>query len=124
MKSGFKSIVLAAGLLAGLSGAALAGSLKIESWRNDDADIWKNKIIPAFNAKYPDIQVEFAPTPPKDYNASLNARLEGGTAGRSHHLPTLRRFARPLQQGSSRRPQRPQGHGGIFRGGQERLDHR
>ena len=81
MKSGFKTILLAASVLAGLSGAALAGSLKIESWRNDDADIWKNKIIPAFNAKYPDIQVEFAPTPPKDYNASLNARLEGGTAG-------------------------------------------
>jgi raffinose/stachyose/melibiose transport system substrate-binding protein len=81
MKSGWKSILLAASVLAGLSGSALAGSLKIESWRNDDADIWKNKIIPAFNAKHPDIQVDFAPTPPKDYNASLNARLEGGTAG-------------------------------------------
>ncbi|MDP9138223.1 MAG: ABC transporter substrate-binding protein, partial [Pseudomonadota bacterium] len=81
MNKGLKSLLLAASVLAGLSGSVLAGSLKIESWRNDDADIWKNKIIPAFNAKYPDIQVEFAPTPPKDYNASLNARLEGGTAG-------------------------------------------
>ncbi len=69
-----------AALLAGLA-AAHAGSLKIESWRNDDADIWNSKIIPAFNKHYPDIKVEFAPSAPKEYNASLNARLAGGTAG-------------------------------------------
>ena len=61
--------------------AAQAGSLKIESWRNDDADIWNSKIIPAFNKKYPDIKVEFAPSAPAEYNAALNARLAGGTAG-------------------------------------------
>lgn len=55
--------------------------LKIESWRNDDADIWNEQIIPAFNEKHPDIKVEFTPTPPADYNASLNAKLAGGTAG-------------------------------------------
>lgn len=55
--------------------------LKIESWRNDDADIWNDQIIPAFNEKHPDIKVEFTPTPPADYNASLNAKLAGGTAG-------------------------------------------
>ena len=69
-----------AALLAGLV-AAQAGNLKIESWRNDDADIWNLKIIPAFNKKYPDIKVEFAPSAPKEYNAALNARLAGGTAG-------------------------------------------
>ena len=72
-------IALAA-LIAGLA-AAHAGSLKIESWRNDDADIWNSKIIPAFNKHYPDIKVEFAPSAPKEYNAALNARLAGGTAG-------------------------------------------
>jgi raffinose/stachyose/melibiose transport system substrate-binding protein len=72
-------IALAA-LIAGLA-AANAGSLKIESWRNDDADIWNSKIIPAFNKHYPDIKVEFAPSAPKEYNAALNARLAGGTAG-------------------------------------------
>jgi len=61
--------------------AAEAGSLKIESWRNDDADIWNSKIIPAFNKRYPDIKIEFAPSAPKEYNAALNARLDGGTAG-------------------------------------------
>ena len=64
-----------------LSGAASAGKITIESWRNDDATIWKEKIIPAFQAKHPDITVEFSPTAPREYNAALNARLEGGTAG-------------------------------------------
>ena len=77
----FKTLLLAAVATAAMAGAASAGKLTIESWRNDDAAIWKEKLIPAFNAKYPDIQVEFTPTAPKEYNASLNARLEGGTAG-------------------------------------------
>ena len=64
-----------------LTGAASAGKLTIESWRNDDATIWKDQIIPAFMAKHPDITVKFNPTAPKEYNATLNARLEGGTAG-------------------------------------------
>ncbi len=76
-----KTLLLAAVATAAMAGAASAGKLTIESWRNDDAAIWKEKLIPAFNAKYPDIQVEFTPTAPKEYNASLNARLEGGTAG-------------------------------------------
>src|ERR1700723_3128634 len=72
--------VAVAALLAGLV-AAQAGTLKIESWRNDDADIWNSKIIPAFNKHYPDIKIEFSPSAPKEYNAALNARLAGGTAG-------------------------------------------
>ncbi len=76
-----KTALFATALSLGLTAAASAGNLKIESWRNDDADIWKNKIIPAFAAKNPGITVEFVPSPPTEYNASLNARLEGGTAG-------------------------------------------
>jgi raffinose/stachyose/melibiose transport system substrate-binding protein len=74
------TLLTAVGLMA-LSVQAAAGKLSIESWRNDDASIWKDKIIPAFMAKHPDIAVEFNPTAPKEYNAALNARLEGGTAG-------------------------------------------
>jgi raffinose/stachyose/melibiose transport system substrate-binding protein len=81
MKSTLKALALAAVAMTALTSAASAGKLTIESWRNDDAAIWKDKIIPAFNAKHPDIQVEFTPTAPKEYNAALNARLEGGTAG-------------------------------------------
>jgi len=81
LKTGLKSLLLAAVAMSAFAGAASAGKLTIESWRNDDATIWKEKIIPAFQAKFPDIQVEFTPTAPKEYNAALNARLEGGTAG-------------------------------------------
>ena len=92
MKRTFKGAVgggvAAVALLAGLA-AAEAGSLKIESWRNDDADIWNSKIIPAFNKHHPDIKIEFAPSAPKEYNAALNARLDGGTAG---DLVTCRPF--------------------------------
>ena len=81
LKTGLKTMLLAAVALGAFAGAASAGKITIESWRNDDATIWKEKIIPAFQAKYPDITVEFTPSAPKEYNAALNARLEGGTAG-------------------------------------------
>ena len=96
MKSTFKRLafagVAAGAMLVGLT-AAQAGSLKIESWRNDDADIWNSKIIPAFNKQYPDIKVEFAPLAPTEYDAALNARLAGGAAG---DLIACRPFDRAL----------------------------
>ncbi len=71
-----------AGVLAAMPlGAVSAADLKIESWRNDDLEIWTKKLIPAFNKKHPDIKVVFAPSPPADYNGALNAKLAGGTAG-------------------------------------------
>src|SRR5258708_10086962 len=82
MKRTFKGAVgagvAAMALFAGLA-AAEAGSLKIESWRNDDADILDSKIIPALNKRYPDIKIGFAPSAPKEYNAPLNTRLYCGT---------------------------------------------
>ena len=56
-------------------------TLTIESWRNDDLSIWQDVIIPAFEAEHPGIKVVFAPSAPTEYNAALNAKLEGGTAG-------------------------------------------
>ena len=77
-----------------LSGMALADTtLTIESWRNDDADIWTNQIIPAFEKQHPDIKVTFNATAPTEYNAALNSRLEGGTAG---DLITCRPFDKSL----------------------------
>jgi len=69
-------------------------ALVIESWRNDDLTIWQDTIIPAFNAQYPDIEVVFAPSPPADYNALLNSKLEAGTAG---DLITCRPFDASLE---------------------------
>jgi raffinose/stachyose/melibiose transport system substrate-binding protein len=56
-------------------------TITIESWRTDDLAIWNDQIIPAFEADFPNINVEFNPTPPADYNAALATRLEGGIAG-------------------------------------------
>ena len=66
-----------------LSGIALADKtvISIESWRAEDQAIWDEKILPAFEAEHPDIDVQFKPTTATEYNAALNARLAGGTAG-------------------------------------------
>jgi raffinose/stachyose/melibiose transport system substrate-binding protein len=69
-------------------------TLTIESWRNDDLTIWQDKIIPAFEAKYPNIHIEFKPTPPADYNGVLDTKLQGGTAG---DLITCRPFDASLK---------------------------
>ncbi|WP_166347084.1 ABC transporter substrate-binding protein [Phytoactinopolyspora limicola] len=63
------------------NGDDVSGSLIIESWRNDDLGIWEDVILPAFHEQYPDIQVSFQPTAPDEYNAALEAKLQGGTAG-------------------------------------------
>ena len=115
-------IALAA-LIAGLA-AAHAGSLKIESWRNDDADIWNCKIIPAFNKHYPDIKVEFAPLGAEGIQRRAQRAPRRRSRGRSHRLPAVRRLARSLQQAPARRSQRPQGHGQFLRRRQIRLDDR
>lgn len=67
--------------------------LTIESWRSDDLAIWQDTILPAFHAQYPNIEVNFAPTTPTEYDGALNTRLEGGTAG---DLITCRPFDRAL----------------------------
>ncbi len=61
--------------------ASAQTTLTIESWRNDDLQIWQDKIIPAFEARNPGIKVVFAPTAPTEYNAALNSKLQAGSAG-------------------------------------------
>jgi len=79
---------------ASASASAAEVTLTIESWRNDDLKIWQEKIIPAFEAKNPGIKVVFAPTAPTEYNASLNAKLDAGSAG---DLITCRPFDASLE---------------------------
>jgi len=78
-----KTSLLAATVLSGLASVVHAedATLTIESWRNDDLAIWKEKIIPAFEAKHPGIKINFTPMAPTEYNAALNAKLASGTAG-------------------------------------------
>jgi raffinose/stachyose/melibiose transport system substrate-binding protein len=69
--------------------AGEAVELTIESWRNDDLAIWEDTLIPAFQAEHSNISVTFAPTAPTEYNAVLESKLQGGTAG---DLVTCRPF--------------------------------
>ncbi|WBU64129.1 ABC transporter substrate-binding protein [Paracoccus aerodenitrificans] len=80
MPRNITAILLTSSLLAG---PVLADdvTLTIESWRNDDMVIWQQQIIPAFEAAHPGIKVKFDPTAPTKYNAALNSKLDGGTAG-------------------------------------------
>ncbi|MGW9479875.1 ABC transporter substrate-binding protein [Saccharomonospora azurea] len=56
-------------------------TLVLESWRNDDLAIWEDVILPAFHEQHPNIRVTFQPTSPDEYDAALDAKLSGGTAG-------------------------------------------
>ena len=69
-------------------------TISIESWRSDDQAIWDEQIIPAFEAEFPHISVEFTPTPPLEYPPALRTRLEGGVAG---DLITCQPFDRPRE---------------------------
>lgn len=87
-------LFLASTILAAAGSAMAQTTLTIESWRNDDLPIWNEKIIPAFEAKHPDIKVVFAPSAPTEYNAALNAKLDAGSAG---DLITCRPFDASLE---------------------------
>ena len=94
IKTTLKTLLLAAVAGTAMAGAASAGKLTIESWRNDDATIWKEKLIPAFNAKYPDIQVEFTPTAPSSLLVIRPCRLHSSVSNfaidRPSHAPCAR----------------------------------
>ncbi len=92
-KSGLRAAILASTMLAGAAHAQDV-TLTIESWRNDDLQIWQQQIIPAFEAAHPGIRVIFAPSAPAEYNAVLNSKLDAGSAG---DLITCRPFDASLQ---------------------------
>ncbi|KFN17782.1 ABC transporter substrate-binding protein [Aeromonas bestiarum] len=64
-----------------LCGQLMAGELVIESWRIDDKALWEQKIIPAFEAAHPGIQVKFNGVQNVDYMPTLWASLKDGKAG-------------------------------------------
>jgi len=81
MKRTLLTAALTAGFLATAQVQAQKGTLTIESWRNDDLKTWNTILIPAFEKLHPDIKVTFAPSAPTDYNALLQTKLKGGSAG-------------------------------------------
>ena len=106
---------------AGLGALAQDKTITIESWRNDDLAIWQEKLIPAFEKAEPGHQggVRAVGADRIQRRAQRQARRRLG--GRPHHLPSVRRLARALQQGPSRRPERAAGHGELLRRRQVRL---
>ena len=81
-KASITTLLLASTILA-TAGLAQAEdvTLTIESWRNDDLQVWQDKIIPVFEKENPGITVKFEPAAPTEYNAALNAKLAAGSAG-------------------------------------------
>ena len=73
------SAVLAIAAFAASASAQTA--LVLDSWRDDDRSVWRERIVPAFEAAHPGIGLEFRASPPPDYQAALKARLAAGTAG-------------------------------------------
>lgn len=70
-------LVLLSPIMAGGADEEEAVTLSFGSWRTDDVQ-QINGLIAEFNKEYPDINVEFDPTNPPDYNATLRLQLEQG----------------------------------------------
>ncbi len=73
--------VCSAMLALGLSCSAVATELVIETWQIDDVALWKEQILPRFQAKHPDIKVTLAPVRASEYQATVSQRLTAGQAG-------------------------------------------
>ena len=82
MQRKLTTLLLSSVAIAAASGAfAQDVTLTIESWRNDDLQLWQSEIIPAFEASHPGIKLKFTPSAPAEYNAVLNSKLDAGSAG-------------------------------------------
>jgi len=82
MQRKLTTLLLSSVVFTAASGAfAQDVTLTIESWRNDDLQLWQSVIIPAFEAENPGIKVKFTPSAPAEYNAVLNSKLDAGSAG-------------------------------------------
>jgi raffinose/stachyose/melibiose transport system substrate-binding protein len=75
-------LAAASGLFMGACGKKDAGSGKVTltmgSWRADDV-AQVNKLLEEYKKIKPNVDIQFRPTNPPDYNATLRLQLEGGT---------------------------------------------
>ena len=71
--------------LAGCSAGGDAGdngdvtTITFGNWRVEDAALWEENVIPAFEATHPEIKVTYQPTGTDDYNAAIQSQIESGT---------------------------------------------
>lgn len=59
--------------------------LTMGSWRTEDTAVYA-KVIAEFNKKYPNIEIEFAPTKNTEYNTVLSTQLQAGEGPDIIHL--------------------------------------
>ncbi|MDR0472859.1 MAG: extracellular solute-binding protein [Treponema sp.] len=75
-------LALAAGLVLSFSGCVKKDTGKITlvmgSWRTDDT-VQMNNLLSEYSKIKPNVVIQFRPTNPPDYNATLRLQLEGGT---------------------------------------------
>ena len=83
-----------AGLLSGCSVGVVAEELVLETWRVDDAVLWKEQFLPRFQAQHPEISVRLQPLRSAEYDQGLAKRLADGQAG---DLITCRPYDQSLQ---------------------------
>lgn len=81
----FAAVVVAAigislaGCSAGGGGDADTVTITFGNWRTEDATLWEQNVIPAFEASHPGIKVTYQPTDTNDYNAAIASQIESGT---------------------------------------------
>ena len=99
--SGFLFVLL---VLLVRGGAFARTSLVLESWREDDRTVWREKLIPAFEAAHPDIEVRFRPTAPADYETPPPPAswMTTRPASRTSNAITHRRAIRSTKLGAQR----------------------
>lgn len=73
--------LLSAAIVALLGAHNSAFALTIDSWRFDDAEVWRDVLIPAFQKLHPEIKVTFRASSPRDFATDLTKRLQSGEAG-------------------------------------------
>jgi raffinose/stachyose/melibiose transport system substrate-binding protein len=71
----FLALIVALSFPSQLVGKALATDLVMGSWRTEDIDAW-NRILAAFHARHPDINIRFEPTVNTEYLPALQTQLQ------------------------------------------------
>jgi raffinose/stachyose/melibiose transport system substrate-binding protein len=81
----FAAVVVAAvgislaGCSTGTGGDGDTVTITFGNWRTEDATLWEQNVIPAFEESHPGIKVTYQPTDTNDYNAAIASQIESGT---------------------------------------------
>lgn len=74
-KQAFVALIVALACSLKFVTAALATDLVMGSWRTEDIDAW-NRILAAFHARHPEINIRFEPTVNTEYLPALQTQLQ------------------------------------------------